>query len=299
MSFVEKLRNVEAGLLFLTLHPLVSTFCVLVLVTYWLCDELRNFVFGIFVPQYHYSYAVALSFGQVLVSLLFLNLLHALGLLHLKPFSRSLGEKVLVPAIGLSTHDVLVTWAKASSLDSGLYPQTLLLLPLATVAFSYCLKVPSLPSVHVSVLTAILSGTSFVLTVSQELTSLFPLEYMYAPLAVLLHSLSLTFLAKVLEAEHQQLPDSQTSMCDIYYTQMVTQSCVLGPLWLLHPDGPWKVWRNSSWHSLLFLGYLLALLLLSMVLNLTVAASALRVSPFAAALLHSAKQLARPFLHLL
>lgn len=122
---------------------------------------------------------------------------------------------------------------------------------------------------------------------------------MYAPLAVLLHSLSLTFLAKVLEAEHQQLPDSQTSMCDIYYTQMVTQSCVLGPLWLLHPDGPWRVWRNSSWHSLLFLGYLLALLLLSMVLNLTVAASALRVSPFAAALLHSAKQLARPFLHLL
>lgn len=122
---------------------------------------------------------------------------------------------------------------------------------------------------------------------------------MYAPLAVLLHSLSLTFLAKVLEAEHQQLSDSQTSVCDIYYTQMVTQSCVLGPLWLLHPDGPWKVWRNSSWHSLLFLGYLLALLLLSMVLNLTVAASALRVSPFAAALLHSARQLVRPFFHLL
>lgn len=122
---------------------------------------------------------------------------------------------------------------------------------------------------------------------------------MYAPLAVLLHSLSLTFLAKVLEAEHQQLSDPQTSVCDIYYTQMVTQSCVLGPLWLLHPDGPWKVWRNSSWHSLLFLGYLLALLLLSMVLNLTVAASALRVSPFAAALLHSARQLVRPFFHLL
>lgn len=101
---------------------------------------------------------------QVLVSLLFLNLLHAVGLVRLKPFSRSLGEKVLVPAIALSTHDVLVTWAKASSLDSGLYPQTLLLLPSATVAFSYCLKVPSLPSVHISVLIAILSGTSFVLT---------------------------------------------------------------------------------------------------------------------------------------
>lgn len=65
MCFVVQLRNVEAGLLFHTLHPLVPTFCVLVLVIYGLCDELRNFVFGIFVPQYHYSYAVALSFGQV------------------------------------------------------------------------------------------------------------------------------------------------------------------------------------------------------------------------------------------
>lgn len=88
-------------------------------------------------------------------------------------------------------------------------------------------------------------------------------------------------------------------MFDIYYTQMVTQSCVLGPLWLLHPDGPWKVWRNSSWHSLLFLGYLLALLLLSAALNLTVGVAALCVSPFAAALLHSARQLIRPFFHLL
>lgn len=299
MSFVEKLRNLEAGLVFRTLNPLVPTFCLVVLVTYGLCDKLRNFVFGIFVPQYHYPYSVALSFGQVLVSLLVLNLLHAVGLVRLKPFSRSLGEKMLVPAIGLSIHDVLVTWAKASSLDSGLYPQMLLLLPSATVGFSYCLKVPSLPSVHISVLIAIFSGTSFVLTVSQELGSIHPLEYMYAPLAVLLHSLSLTFLAKALEAEHHQPPDSQASMFDIYYTLMVAQSCVLGPLWLLHPDGPWKVWRNSSWHSLLFLGYLLALLLLSTVLNLALAVSALCVSPFAAALLHSARQLMRPFLHLL
>lgn len=98
------------------------------------------------------------------MSLLFLNLLHALGLVRLKPFSRPLSEKMLVPAIGLSIQDVLVTWARASSLDSGLYPQTLLLLPSATVGLSYWLKVPSLPSVHISVLTAILSGTSFVLS---------------------------------------------------------------------------------------------------------------------------------------
>lgn len=133
----------------------------------------------------------------------------------------------------------------------------------------------------------------------QELASIHPLEYVYAPLAVLLHSLSLTFLTKVLQAEHHQPAGSPASTLDIYYTQMVVQSCVLGPLWLLHPDGPWKVLRNSSWHSLLFLGYLLALLLLGAVLNLTVAVAALCVSPFAAALLHSARQLTRPFLHLL
>lgn len=97
------------------------------------------------------------------MSLFFLNLLRALGLVRLQPFSRLLGEKVLVPAIGLSVHDVLVTWAEARSLDSGLGPQTLLLLASVTAGFSYWLKVPSLPSVHFSVLTAILSGASFVL----------------------------------------------------------------------------------------------------------------------------------------
>ncbi|XP_029690924.1 uncharacterized protein isoform X2 [Takifugu rubripes] len=293
------LRNMEAKPVLHTLKFLVPTLCLVAMLTYGLFDQLRNFVFGIFIPQYHYPYSVALSFAQVLVSLLFLNLLHVLDLVSLKPYSRSLGEKMLVPAICLSTHDVLVMWAKASSLYSGLYTQSLLLLPLATVGFSFFLKLPSLPSVHTSVLIFILSGTSFVLTVSHELTSIHPLDYMYAPLTVLLHSVFMTFLAKILEAEHQQPPDSQASMFDIYYAQLVTQGCVLGLLWLLHPDGPWKVLSLSSWHSLLFLGYLLALLLLSMVLNLTIAVSALRISPFAAAVLHSARQIMRPFIHFL
>lgn len=122
---------------------------------------------------------------------------------------------------------------------------------------------------------------------------------MYAPLAVLLHSLFTSFLAKVLEAEQHQPPGCQASTFDIYYSQLLTQSCVLGPLWLLHPDGPWKVLAHSSWHTLLFLGYLLALLLLSTVLNFAVAVSVLHISPFAAAVLHSARQLMRPFLSLL
>lgn len=65
VCFCVQLRNLGAGLVFRTLNPLVPTFCLVVLVTYGLCDKLRNFVFGIFVPQYHYPYSVALSFGQV------------------------------------------------------------------------------------------------------------------------------------------------------------------------------------------------------------------------------------------
>ena len=126
-----------------------------------------------------------------------------------------------------------------------------------------------------------------------------PLEYIYAPLALILHSLSLTWLAKVAEAECQHSPDVQASIFDIYYTQLVNQSWVLGLLWLLHPDSPWQVLSQGSWHSLLFHGYLLAILLLGMVLNFMVGISALCVSPLAAALLHSARELVQPFIQLL
>lgn len=125
------------------------------------------------------------------------------------------------------------------------------------------------------------------------------LEYMYAPLALILHSLYLTWLAKVSEAEHQNSPDDQASIFDIYYTQLVNQSWVLGLLWLLHPDSPWLVLSKGNWHSLLFHGYLLAILLLGMALNFMVGISALCVSPLAAALLHSARELVLPFTHLL
>lgn len=134
---------------------------------------------------------------------------------------------------------------------------------------------------------------------SQGLADIEPLEYMYAPLALILHSLSLTWLAKVSEAEHRHSPDAQASIFDIYYTQLVNQSWVLGLLWLLHPNSPWQVLSRGSWHSLLFHGYLLAILLLGMAMNLLVGVSALRVSPLAAALLHSARQVAQPLLQLI
>lgn len=265
---------------------------------------------------------------QVLVSLLFLNLLHVLDLVPLKQYSRSLGERLLVPAICNSIHAVLAMWAKASSSYAGLIPLTMPLLPLLTLGFSFALKLTSPPSMHISVLFSILSGSSFVITgkpfrcywevftlvffplrtnepflsvlaASQGVSGVETLEYMYAPLALILHSLSLTWLAKVSEAERQHSPNAQTSIFDIYYTQLVNQSWVLGLLWLLHPDSPWQVLSRGSWHSLLFHGYLLAILLLGMVLNFMVGISALCVSPPAAALLHSARELVQPFIQLL
>lgn len=133
---------------------------------------------------------------------------------------------------------------------------------------------------------------------SSGLSGIEPLEYVYAPLALILHGLSLTLLAKVSEAERRNPSDAQTSLFDLYYTELVNQSWVLGLLWLLHPDSPWQVLSQGSWHSLLFHGYLLAILLLGMTLNFLVGISALCVSPLAAALLHSAKQVLQPFISL-
>ncbi|XP_074532724.1 uncharacterized protein LOC141795652 [Halichoeres trimaculatus] len=281
------------------LKPLLPALCLLVVVIYGLADKLRNFVAGIFVPQYHYPYSVALCFAQVLVSLVVLNLLHLVNLVPLKRYSRSLGEKVLVPSICSSTYAVLVTWAKANSTYNGLFSTTLPLLPIVTVGFSFCLKLASPPCLHFFVLSSLLCGASFVITASQGVASAVPLVYIYAPLALLLHSLSLTWLAKVSETEHRLPPDSQATIFDIYYTQLVNQGWVLGLLWLLHPDSPWHVLSKSSWHSLLFHGYLLAVLLLGMVLNFLVGVTALCVSPIAAALLHSARQVVQPYLQLL
>ncbi|KAK5908679.1 hypothetical protein CgunFtcFv8_016714 [Champsocephalus gunnari] len=263
------------------LKPLVPTLFLLVLVIYGLGDKLRNFVLDIFVPQYHYPYAVALSFAQVLISILFLNLLHVLGLVPLKPYSRSLGERVLVPSICSSTHAVLSMWAKAGSSYAGLFPLMLPLLPMVTMGFSFSQKLSSSPSMEISVLMSILSGTSFVITASQGLPSVDLLEYMYAPLDVILHSLSLTWLAKVSEAERHHSPDAQVSIFDIYYSQLVNQSWLLGLLWLLHPHSPWQVLTHSGWKSLLFHGYLHAILLLGMALNFLVVLSCrVKITPF-------------------
>ncbi|KAM3605782.1 uncharacterized protein V6R79_004622 [Siganus canaliculatus] len=281
------------------LKHLLPTICFVIVLIYGQGDKLQSFVTSIFIPQYHYPYPVAICFAQVLVSLLFLNLLHAVGVVSLKSYSRPLGERLLVPAICGSVNHVLAMWAKASTSYTGLYPLTLPLLPIVTVVLSFSLKLVSLPSIHISVLTCIMSGTSFIITASHSLASDQSLEYIYAPLALVLHSCYLTWLAKVSEAERCKPVDTQASVFDIYYTQLVNQSWMLGLLWLVHPDSPWQVLSHSSWRTLLFNGYLLAILLLGMVLNFTVGISTMYFSPLAGAVLHSARPVLQPFLHLL
>ncbi|KAF7669103.1 hypothetical protein LDENG_00247730 [Lucifuga dentata] len=190
-------------------------------------------------------------------------------------------------------------WAKASSSYAGLFPFIMHLLPLLTVGWNIILRLELLPSVYISVLISILSGVSIVITASQGLSGIEPLDYLYAPLALILRSLSLSWLAKVSKAERHHSPDVKVSIFDIYYTHLVNQSWVLGLLCLLHPDSPRKVLSQGNWHSLLFQGYLLAILLLGMVLNFLVDVSALRFSPLAAALLHSARELIDPLFQLL
>ena len=120
-----------------------------------------------------------------------------------------------------------------------------------------------------------------------------PLEGVYAPLALLLHSLSLAWMAKAAEVELRR-PGSRVSTFDLYFTLLVNQSLILGFLCLLHPKGP-QALGGASWHSLLFIGYLLAILLLGMVQHFLVDVTALRLSPLVAALIHTARTLVQPF----
>lgn len=281
------------------LKPLLPSFCVLLLVIFGLSDRLHNFVAGIFIPQYHFAYAVALCFGQVVISLLFVNLLHLLGVVPLQRYSRPLGERLLVPSICGSIYGVLSMWAKANSSFSGLLTLVMPLLPLLTMGLSFLFKLTSQLSTHISVLISFISGTSLVITVSRGVSGLDFLDYIYAPLALLLFSISLVWLAKVSEAAHHLSPDTNASVFDIYYTHLVNQSGILGLLWLLHSDSPWYVLSRGSWRSLLFHGYLYAILLLGMVLNFLVGITALSLSPLAAAVLHSVNQIVLPFLRLI
>lgn len=120
-----------------------------------------------------------------------------------------------------------------------------------------------------------------------------PLEYFYSPLSLVLHSLSLVWLAKVAQAER-----GHVSTFDLYYNLTVTRSILLGLLCVVHPDGP-KALGHGSWHSLLFFGYMLGMLLLGAVQLLFVDVTALYFSALPAAVLHATRGLVLPLFNLL
>jgi len=120
-----------------------------------------------------------------------------------------------------------------------------------------------------------------------------PLEYVYSPLSLVLHSLSLAWLAKVSQTER-----SHASTFDLYYNLTVSRTLLLGFLCVLHPDGP-KALIYGNWHSLLFLGYMLGMLLLGAVQLLFVDVTALYLSALPAAVLHATRGLVQPLFSLL
>ncbi|KAG7328657.1 hypothetical protein KOW79_008601 [Hemibagrus wyckioides] len=265
---------------------------LVVVVLYALADQLHDFVCRIFFPQYHYPYTAPFALIQVLLNILALLGLHSLGLVQLNPFSWRLAERLLVPAVCGAVQCVLALWAQASA-HSGLYPLTGRLLPLFSLAWGHLLGVSKPNSAHFNCLLIAITFTSIGITAYDGVYNMEPLEYFYSPLSLFLHSLSLAWLSKVAQSVR-----GHATTFDLYYTLTVTQSVLLLLLCVMHPDTPQAI-THGSWHTLLFLGYMLAVLLLGSVQIFLVDITALRYSPLSAALLHSARGLTTPLINLL
>ncbi|XP_053489163.1 solute carrier family 35 member D3 isoform X2 [Ictalurus furcatus] len=265
---------------------------LVVVVLYALADQLHDFVCRILIPQYYFPYTTPLALIQVLLNVLALLGLRALGVVPLNPFSLRLAERLMVPAVCGSVQSVLAMWARASA-HSGLFPLIGRLLPLFSLAWGHLLGVSKPNSAHFTCLLTAITLTSIGITAYEGVYDVEPLEYFYSPLSLFLHSLSLAWLSNVAQTER----DHATTF-DLYYTLSVTQSALLVLLCVLHPDTARAI-THGSWHTLLFLGYLLSVLLLGSVQIFLVNVTALRYSPLTAALLHSARGLAMPLIKLL
>ncbi|XP_052475962.1 uncharacterized protein LOC128031668 isoform X2 [Carassius gibelio] len=254
------------------LVPLLLVIAALVaVIVYALADKLHSFVF---------------------LNLLALLALHGVGLIHLKPFSLRLGERLFVPAVCGSVQCVLAIWAEAYS-HSGLFPLIARFLPMVSVSLGHLFALSMPGSIHVSCFLTVLTFASVTITACKGLHAMEPLEYVFSPLSLVLHSLSLAWLAKVSQTER-----GHTSTFDLYYTLTVTRTLLLGFLCVLHPDGP-KALILGNWHSLLFLGYMLGMLLLGAVQLLFVDLTALYFSALPAAVLHATRGLVLPLFSLL
>ncbi|XP_064173057.1 uncharacterized protein LOC135244572 [Anguilla rostrata] len=268
---------------------------LLAVVIYSMTHVLYGFLSRIFIPQYRCPYMVSLTFAQVVVTMLVLLTLHASGCVTLSPPSLHLAERLLVPSICDAIQSVLALWAEVNA-SYGLYPLLMSLLPLLCVGWTHILGLPS-PSKPATLLLATITFTSITITGMKGVLMPETLGVLYAPLSLLLQSVSLTWLAKAGEAEEGGAGE-WASLPSVCFGLALNKSLVLGFLCLLHPDGP-RLLSDGSWRSALFLAYLLAQLLLGALQRLLLAAAALRFSPLAAALLTSAYALARPFSSLL
>ncbi|XP_021328769.1 uncharacterized protein si:ch211-248a14.8 isoform X5 [Danio rerio] len=254
------------------LVPLLLCITALVaVIVYALADNLHSFVF---------------------LNLLALLALHGVGLIHLKPFSLRLAERLFVPAVCGSVQCVLAVWAEACT-HSGLFPLIARFLPMVSVSLGHLFALSIPGSIPVSCFLTVLTVSSVSVTVCKGLYAMEPLEFVYSPLSLILHSISLAWLAKVAQTER-----SNASTFDLYYTLTVTRTLLLGFLCVLHPDGP-KALSQGNWHSLLFWGYMLGMLLLGAVQLLFVDVTALYFSALPAAVLHATRGLVLPLFSLL
>lgn len=100
---------------------------------------------------------------QVFLILLALLALHGVGLIHLKPFSLRLAERLFVPAVCGSVQCVLAVWAEACS-HSGLYSLIARFLPMVSVSLGHLFALNMPGSIHVSSLLTVLTFASVSIT---------------------------------------------------------------------------------------------------------------------------------------
>lgn len=100
---------------------------------------------------------------QVLLNLLALLALHGVGLIHLKPFSLKLAERLFVPAVCGSVQCILAIWAEACS-HSGLYQLIASFLPMVSLSLGHLFALSMPGSIHVSGLLTVLTIASVTVT---------------------------------------------------------------------------------------------------------------------------------------
>ncbi|XP_028651054.2 uncharacterized protein si:ch211-248a14.8 [Erpetoichthys calabaricus] len=258
-------------------------FALLSVITFYILGStLSDFLCRVFIMQYKYTFPVFLAFGEVLLTLLVLKLLRRMGWALIKPYSMRLGEQFLVPSICFSFQAVLDFWA-VCYVHSRLFCMIQHLIPIACLAWEYGLGMPHACSSRVRLLVTIISVFSFL----QDIQSLSDdyLACVYSLLSLLLDSLYLCWLQMTIQIQSH----GSTSVVDVYYTIIVNSSLVLGLLWVLQMDYSHAI-AQGSWNSLIFMGYLVAVLGLGSLFRFLICWTVLRGSAITASIMKLAKE---------